>query len=358
MSWVSSMLACVQTLFFVQIFVDEWCHLFSRTGEHAAGSDVTKFINQVGAERRWVMSGTPTTGDEDSPNFTAKGLDQLQRLLLFLRHEKYGTTVDQFDGKNVSSLSVMVQDGNKWTAKTAWDKHVKKPFLNKQEDGRKELYRVLDEVMIMHKKEDLSLPKPIFKQSQIDVLIPPSIQSAIIDILHSTKRDTITDALHKIGITNHQQQQRLSSALTEGGSTLFDALFEEYMYTDSFQALVDDGQANFIIDVIRKEQLALAERGGAVVGIGNTPITAATQLAHSSENWVDRRPIKAVVYSNSHKYLLSVAEYLYAAFDNENIAEMIEGEFRLISREKTIFVASSHALTILPNSAPSYDRQN
>jgi hypothetical protein len=281
----------------------------------------------MGAERRWVMSGTPTTGDEDSPKFTAKGLDQLQRLLLFLRHETYGTTMSQFDGKNTSSWSdTALREGNKWTAKSAWDKLVKKPFLNKQEDGRKELYRVLDEVMIMHKKEDLSLPKPIFKQSQIDILVPPNIQSAIIDIVHSTdESDTITDALHKIGIANHEQ--RLRPALTEGGSILFDALIDEYLRTDSFQALVDEGQANFIIDVIRKEQLALEERGGAIMGTGNAPITAATQLEFCSKNWVDRRPFKAVVYSNSHKYLLSVAEYLYAAFDNENIAEMIEGEF-------------------------------
>lgn len=283
----------------------------------------------MGAERRWVMSGTPTTGDEDSPSFTAKGLDQLQRLLLFLRHETYGSTVDQFDGKDGSSWSDTVREGNKWTAKTAWDKNVKKPFLNKQEDGRKELYRVLDEVMIMHKKEDLSLPKPIFKQSQIDILIPLDIQCTIIDMVHSAERDTMSDSLQKIGIATHQQQ-RIRPALAEGGSILFDALFEEYMYTDSFQALVDEGQANFIIDAIRKEKLALEERGGAIYGTGNAPITAATQLAHCSENWVDRRPIKAVVYSNSHKYLLSVAEYLYAAFDNENIAEMIEGESRLI----------------------------
>jgi hypothetical protein len=307
-----------------------------RAGEHEAGSDVTKFINQMGAERRWVMSGTPTTGDEDSPTFTAKGLDQLQRLLLFLRHETYGTTADQFDGKDRSSWSLTVREGNKWTAKSAWDKHVKKPFLNKQESGRDEFYRVLDEVMIMHKKEDLSLPKPIFKQSEIDIMIPSEIQNAIIDIAHCDGRLNTIDKLHKhsLGITIHQEQ-RLRPAIAKGGSILFDALFEEYMRTDDFQALVDEGQANFIIDAIRKEQLALEKRGGAIVGIGNAPITAATQLAHCSENWVDRRPIKAVVYSNSHKYLLSVAEYLYAAFDNENIAEMIEGKLASFSKARS-----------------------
>lgn len=49
------------------------------------------------------MSGTPTTGDEDSEDFTSKGLDQLQRLLLFLRHERYGTYLESMDQNNDDS---------------------------------------------------------------------------------------------------------------------------------------------------------------------------------------------------------------------------------------------------------------
>jgi hypothetical protein len=42
-----------------------------------AESDVPKFIKQIGVERRWVMSGTPTTGNGDKKDFRAKSIDQL-----------------------------------------------------------------------------------------------------------------------------------------------------------------------------------------------------------------------------------------------------------------------------------------
>lgn len=124
-----------------RIVVDEGHEL----GENEAGSDVTNFVNGMGAERRWVMSGTPTTGNEDSRQFTAKGLDQLQRLLLFLRHERYGTLPEL-------AQRIIKGKGNKELAKSAWVADVKKPFLKREYGGREKLYRVLDEVMVMHKK--------------------------------------------------------------------------------------------------------------------------------------------------------------------------------------------------------------
>ncbi len=270
------------------------------------------------------MSGTPTTGDEDSQDFTSKGLDQLQRLLLFLRHERYGTLPESMDQNNGNTKSSSGRGKrNKHQAKSAWDINVKKPFLNRQPGGREELYRVLDEVMVMHKKEDLSLPKPIFKQSQVDVPVPPDIQSAIIEAVRSTDRDEIADALSRIGIL--QRINSLRTAVKSGGSVLFDALVSEYMATDQFQCLVDETQAKFIIDAVKRERLELEQRGGAILDGITAPITAATN--NCSENWVDRRPIKAVVYSSSHKNLLSVANYLYYSFDDQNIAELTEGTF-------------------------------
>lgn len=129
-----------------RIVADEGHHL---GGTEAESNELTKFINEMAAERRWVMSGTPTTGDEDSCKFNAKGLDQLQRLLLFLRHEKYGT-LPETDGRKKTQR-------NEQQAKSAWDSDIKKPFLRKQQDGREKLYRVLGEVMVMHKKE-VSVP--------------------------------------------------------------------------------------------------------------------------------------------------------------------------------------------------------
>ena len=300
-----------------RIIVDEGHEL----GENPTGSDVTKFINDMAAERRWVMSGTPTTGDEDSVNFTSKGLDQLQRLLLFLRHEKYGSLPEEENG--IGNDRKGRGSSNKWQAKTEWVKLVKKPFLRKEHDGRKELYRVLDEVMVMHKKEDIGLPKPIFKQSEVKVPVPSDVQSTIIDVvLGQHEPASICTICNKLGITDFRRQQRISPAFGIRGSILYDSLVAEYLRTDSFQTLVDESQANFVVDNVRRERLELDGRGGAILDGITAPITAATDPARWSDSWVDRRPIKAVVYSNSHNNLLSVAEYLYESFNNENIAEV------------------------------------
>jgi SNF2 family DNA or RNA helicase len=52
-------------------------------------SSVTLFLSEIAAERRWVMSGTPTAAVS-----TRMGLLQLHRLLRFLRHETYGIDAD------------------------------------------------------------------------------------------------------------------------------------------------------------------------------------------------------------------------------------------------------------------------
>ena len=300
-----------------RIVVDEGHEL----GENPAGSDITKFINEMGAERRWVMSGTPTTGDEDSQDFTAKGLDQLQRLLLFLRHPCYGSLPAsmQDDINDQSGRS----KNNKQQAKSAWDINIKRPFLRKQDEGRKELYQVLDEVMVMHKKEDLSLPRPVFKQSQVSVCVPPDVQSSIIDIVQSNDISHRNTLLNKIGL------DRLESLAFDSKSTLYNNLISEYLQSDKFQMIVDEAQSQFVIDGVTSERLELEARGGAIIEGMTAPITAARV-----ESWVDRRPVKAVVYSSSHNNLLSVAEYLYESFDHESIAEMLEG--KIVSRDLSL----------------------
>ena len=307
-----------------RIVVDEGHEL----GQNPSGNDVTKLINQMGAERRWVMSGTPTTGDEDSHDFTSKGLDQLQRLLLFLRHERFGTLPGSID-LNYYNIDDNRGNGHQ-QAKSAWEKCVKNPFLKKQDEGRKELYRVLDEIMVMHKKEDLSLPKPMFKQSQVDVLVPTEIQTAVIDAVQSTDANEIESALSIIGIHNRMNGS-LRHALKCGGAVLFDALVSEYMSTDHFQSLVDEAQAKFIIDAVKRERLELDMRGGAILDGITAPITSATDTSKFLEKRIDRRPVKAVIYSKSHTNLLSVAEYLYDSFDDQNVAELTEGKIEHVS---------------------------
>ncbi|KAL7522106.1 hypothetical protein ACHAWX_006795 [Stephanocyclus meneghinianus] len=283
-----------------RIVVDEGHEL----GENATENDVTKFINDLAAERRWVLSGTPTTGDEDSLEFNSKGLDQLQRLLMFLRHEVFGVipSPSHADCKNYNSKSMRKgksKHNRKNQAKSAWDRNVKIPFLNKQKSGRDELYRVLNEVMVMHKKEDLSLPKPIFKQANIKV----------------------------------ELKNQLRRAIRSKGAALFDAMVNQYIGTDNYQKLVDETQGNHISDSIKNARISLDARGGPILDSTNAPITAATDKPTDSCHYDDRRPIKAVVYSNSHLYLADVTEYLYLSFKPENIAELNQGRIANMSYE-------------------------
>ena len=68
--------------------------------ERAKG-DSAAFISAIAAERRWVMSGTPTTGADDDlrsqqvSKLLAGGLAQIQRLLRFLRHPRYGVITER-----------------------------------------------------------------------------------------------------------------------------------------------------------------------------------------------------------------------------------------------------------------------
>jgi hypothetical protein len=280
-----------------------------------------------------VLSGTPTTGDEDNPEFNAKGLDQLQRLLIFLRHEKYGIIPSTSNGIERQNESNYCQ---KKEAKSAWDTRVKQPFLRKEEEGRAELYRILNQIMVMHKKEDLALPKPIFKQADVDVPVPNEIQSAIVDAVTVEEQDTDTvlEVMKQIGVDTLAKrldlQQKINGAFKRGGSALFDAILHQYFYTDDYQKLVDEAQGNYISHSIIKARSDLSEKGGPI--FVTAPITARTYKPSESD-WVDRRPVKVVVYSSSQFNLTDVTEHLYLSFRPENIAELNQGNIKSMSYE-------------------------
>ena len=311
-------------------------------GEHDAASDVAQLIHELAAERRWVLSGTPTTGDEDSSEFTSRGLDQLQRLLLFLRHDLYGT----LSNLDVNTTPNNVRKQNREQAKSAWVAGVKLPFLKKKDSGREELYRILREIMVMHKKEDIHLPAPIFKQGEVSILVPTEVQAIIVDAVCKLESITICDGVSKylsilgeMGVDHLRQgnvdlRRELDLAIKGVGTSIFDVLLSEYLRTDNFQMLVDGGQASYIADTIKREQNELEKRGGGITdGLNDAPITSATNITSLSDKSFDRRPVKAVVYSQSHNNLLSVAEYLYRSFKPENIAELTEGKIADMSYE-------------------------
>ena len=259
------------------------------------GTGLTLFINQIAAERRWVLSGTPMTGDEDSVDFTSKALDQLQRLLLFLRHPIYGT-VPPANSTPVLSYADenLLRPRNsrrqqKQEAKAKWVVQVKDPFLKKDPKGRSELLELLRGVMVMHRKEDIHLPPPIFHQAEVDVLVPEEIQKKL-------------------------QKDAISSS----------TLLKEYLHSSDFQGLVDKAQGNYIIQVIKSAKNTLQANGGPL-DLHDRPAMKMMSAEDVDENsrihHTDRRPIKAVVYSSQKFNLRDVTEYLYEGLEAENIAE-------------------------------------
>jgi len=276
----------------LRIVVDEGHEL----GAYEGGSDLTRFIHQLAAERRWVLSGTPTTGDEDDTQFSAKALDQLQRLLLFLRHPVYGSMPDLCNAmpriaynSNGDQRRDKGTDQKKW-AKDLWETEVKYPFLNKQKKGRHELLNVLKNTMVLHRKEDIRLPKPIFRQIEVDVPLPVDVQD---NLRKNPKSATV--------------------------------LLSQYLRSDNFQTLVDKAQAEYIINAIESAKQELERRGGPWKAEARAPmrILSEEEMNESSETVIqkDRRPIKAVVYSTSKFNLRDVTEALYSKLSPENIAE-------------------------------------
>ncbi|GKY95765.1 hypothetical protein MPSEU_000537300 [Mayamaea pseudoterrestris] len=241
----------------LRLVVDEGHEL----GQHATDSSVTRFVNQIAAERRWVLSGTPMNGNEDDTSFSSDALDQLQRLLVFLRHPIYGHP----------SETVHEAIRSKWVV------NIKKPFLVKDQSGKAELIRVLKSVMVMHRKEDIKLPSPTFKQVQWELFVPKEIE-----------RD-------------------LLAACGSGQSLV--KKFDEYLHGPTFQSLVDQAQANFIMQYLRTARENLWKLSGTKVGDGERR---------------DTRPVKAVVYSSEHNILLSIGECILRELGNEHVAELYQ----------------------------------
>ena len=276
----------------LRVVVDEGHEL----GTYEGGDGMTRFINRLAAERRWVLSGTPTTGDETSPTFISHALDQLQRLLLFLRHPKYGA-LPQPSVSEVASPYVYNERKRRPTsieqkekAKTKWEEELKGPFLQKAPEGRARLLELLREVMVMHKKEDIHLPKPIFVQGEKEIPIPEGIQ------------------------------QSIRSDPSNGP-----AILHHYLYSDGFQSLVDQAQAEYICDTIQDAKNALQARGGPLDDASTrvTKFLSSEEANEATEDVLkkDRRPIKAVVYSSNKNNLRDVTEGLYARLSDESIAE-------------------------------------
>ena len=95
-------------------------------------------VSTIAAERRWVLSGTPTVGTD-----VKKSLAQLHNLLRFLREPEFG----------LGTLAKFMQ-------------RVGQPFLADTDGARARLLALLRPLMVRHTKKDLRLPEPVWLPEQ------------------------------------------------------------------------------------------------------------------------------------------------------------------------------------------------
>jgi hypothetical protein len=155
---------------------------------------VTQFVSMIAAERRWVMSGTPTTG---ANNLDA--LRQLYKLLLFLRHpciitqptmqrsvkqtlpssasagsltslasssENVGAFASPLkikveavllaNGEDTEEKTIpvsnVIEEGADFISEKAWEKNIVQPCLAQQEVAWKTVTDILRSIMLRHTK--------------------------------------------------------------------------------------------------------------------------------------------------------------------------------------------------------------
>ncbi|POM59942.1 F-box protein [Phytophthora palmivora] len=130
---VSSLL----TVHWVRVIVDEGHKLGGQTP-----TNLMRMARILSAERRWVMTGTPTPNTLQSAD-----LRFMHGLLVFLRNKPYG----QPDGR-------------------AWTKAIARPFEQNQPIGYYRLQSLLSRIMMRHTKESIQeiLPEPIRHTVYID----------------------------------------------------------------------------------------------------------------------------------------------------------------------------------------------
>ncbi|KAG2839377.1 hypothetical protein PC116_g6822 [Phytophthora cactorum] len=130
---VSSLL----TVHWVRVIVDEGHKLGGQTP-----TNLMRMARILSAERRWVMTGTPTPNTLQSAD-----LRFMHGLLVFLRNKPFG----QPDGR-------------------AWTKAIARPFEKNEPIGFYRLQNVLSRIMMRHTKESIReiLPEPIRHTVYID----------------------------------------------------------------------------------------------------------------------------------------------------------------------------------------------
>ena len=121
----------------LRLVVDEG-HELGAENQTPAEAAANKMIAALPAERRWIMSGTPTVGK--AVVGAGGALVQLERLLRFLREPRYG---------------VAAAGGAK-----RWARDVSGPVARAADGATTKLIDLLQPLVVRHTKADLSLPEP------------------------------------------------------------------------------------------------------------------------------------------------------------------------------------------------------
>jgi hypothetical protein len=102
----------------------------------------TQYISSLAAERRWIMSGTPTTGA-----YSEIGLLQLFHLLCFLRHPSYVSS----DG---SGGSIAASDDGRLMEyyEKQWMNDIVKPCIEQKKESWEKVKIILKDIMVRHTK--------------------------------------------------------------------------------------------------------------------------------------------------------------------------------------------------------------
>jgi hypothetical protein len=147
-----------------------WLRLIVDEGHEIGKSDtddyslrVTKFISQIAAERRWVMSGTPTTGANSKI-----ALAQLYRIFQFLRHPRIAASTMRKSqsskhleesaalttaaGATAGAAAGLQFEPDEFIGMTAWTNQVVNPCLSQKEEAWNELIALLRKVLLRHTK--------------------------------------------------------------------------------------------------------------------------------------------------------------------------------------------------------------
>lgn len=155
---------CYSSIPLLQI---RWLRLVVDEGHELGSTDspteATLFISEIAAERRWVMSGTPTSAIS-----SRSGLAQLQRLLRFLRHETYGVGV---------------------TGINRWRQDIKDKFIAHDLEGEYSLERLLRQILVRHLKVFPAFFSLILSLSQSDIHLHPPIYNTVVVDQISDERD-------------------------------------------------------------------------------------------------------------------------------------------------------------------------